>query len=1402
MNKIFRKKYIFLALGLVCAALTIFTVLNQTHAQVGVPACATPGVTPSGSQACCGSLVQCGGSGPCQALCAPPPTTSPSPGMATCQNVPAGHPGYICGGVVSVNTGYDKSSCTISGRANLGGQTCNSWDSTLGVTDSQNAIGFNKRRTYAFTAADLEAQDPFFKYGVFSNQAIDITAGWDDNGFAQAGTAFVSYSSCTCKPTDVRGTGCGGSGVLSGHGTVNPGQEIQVSATNACKPDTDMNSQNTSATWGIGTAYITYAGVTRCQAASNPGNPFGVDFVPTAPGVCSLPSVPSCRINDVLPKSISVNRGNSFTLNVSAQSQSSDQWKIVDANNNILRAAGVGSSWSGTCSWVGLQTLTVSCADGSSPISVPVQCQAASAPTVKFDSVIQTPGNVDCTKTNCAVKPNASYAVTYTIGGGAPDAGTCIANWGSSPKSPCALGTVTETVSSLSANIYSLEATNSAGKGKSVFQIGPGQIPSAVKMAFGPNPQQVCAANGLGNGTVTATASDLGPVYQIWVVTTGGAEARMSGDTTGNYDSGVLPWVTDGTVFQARTPAGIVLDSVKVSISSAGCPAITPTSTLLEPTKVGRYTVTGSNPPFTMSIVPSTGVQTPNASVSASGGTFSSAFNSSGTFAVVAVDSKGNVAQVPTVVASGQIDNGGYCSADLQCISNCCSGNVCSPPSSCVNAPTGSISANPNVCTISGSSNVCTSYITWDTSGASGARVLVSDSDAQSGQVYASNIVFSNNQTSCAGQNCAATWIGPKHVYTFVLYALDSVGALGNELSRVVVSASSPNDPNGSSCLANGTCASDCCFNNVCSAASKCNPPPKDPNGTACTISNNNCASTCCFNNVCSDASSCVSKKSDGSSCTTAGECSSDCCSGNVCSPASSCASKKPNGSSCTAGSECTSTCCSGNVCSSASSCASKKPDGSSCTTAGECSSDCCSGNVCSLNSVCSMPVSCDATNGYSCDAGGSCVFVKSGSTYSAYSSCLSSCAPQDPHVGFRLTSFGCAGSGSCDPALGESTCYSTVGACMAAFGKSGPGVKYDAASQSCAGDPSGRYQGISDCETCNVIAKHYTCNPIAGSCSYDPFGFYSSQADCSNNCKITYSCNPATQSCFDPGDGSGIYSSTEKSQCDADCVVSAGTSYNCNTSGNAYSCSSVSGNGGTYNSKSACDAGCCVPKGSKASGFCCAGTTRCVDGSCGSGPSCNPVGPQCPDPASLSVFPGTASIEVGTVSPAFKANYYPTGEGCSSATDVTNSANWTVTGGVMSVVGKGIVKGEDVGQGALQASYSGLSSSAAVTVTNSSVSCSFSADKTSITIPPPASVNIAWSCSSGSGNSSGISCVVTNSTGLPTISGGASSSGALVFPTSTTVFSLDCTNASGKKTHNEITVKVRNVVISEPAPR
>ena len=77
----------------------------------------------------------------------------------------------------------------------------------------------------------------------------------------------------------------------------------------------------------------------------------------------------------------------------------------------------------------------------------------------------------------------------------------------------------------------------------------------------------------------------------------------------------------------------------------------------------------------------------------------------------------------------------------------------------------GPISASPNPCVLSGA--ICTTYLTWSTSGISNAQAWVRVGDGPETD-------FANLQ-SCGGTDCPAPWIeGNGAVYTFTLYNCDA----------------------------------------------------------------------------------------------------------------------------------------------------------------------------------------------------------------------------------------------------------------------------------------------------------------------------------------------------------------------------------------------------------------------------------------------------------------------------------------------------------------------------------------------------------------------------------------------------------------------------------------------------
>ncbi len=102
--------------------------------------------------------------------------------------------------------------------------------------------------------------------------------------------------------------------------------------------------------------------------------------------------------------------------------------------------------------------------------------------------------------------------------------------------------------------------------------------------------------------------------------------------------------------------------------------------------------------------------------------------------------------------------------------------------------PTGTISATPNPCLIPSGGLNCTSYITWNTTNVSSARVLVSANNGPES--------LFKNQLSCSNQSCPSAFITPApDFYDFRLYDYSS-GFKGQLLDSVRVTAerSSPPD--------------------------------------------------------------------------------------------------------------------------------------------------------------------------------------------------------------------------------------------------------------------------------------------------------------------------------------------------------------------------------------------------------------------------------------------------------------------------------------------------------------------------------------------------------------------------------------------------------------------------------
>ena len=184
--------------------------------------------------------------------------------------------GYPPGGMqCGLITGYivpGQSKCSISGKANQGGQTCNTGDSASGVSDANDAMTFSKQQISVPTiTGQPDPGDPYDSSGFYPGQTAIVTVGNpDDNGSLTLGSNISwSYNGCTCKPTDVTGNGCGATaGGATVSGTVNPDDTLNLSVTNACKPNDNMSSHNTSGVYGSDSASINVQNVTRCYNAN------------------------------------------------------------------------------------------------------------------------------------------------------------------------------------------------------------------------------------------------------------------------------------------------------------------------------------------------------------------------------------------------------------------------------------------------------------------------------------------------------------------------------------------------------------------------------------------------------------------------------------------------------------------------------------------------------------------------------------------------------------------------------------------------------------------------------------------------------------------------------------------------------------------------------------------------------------------------------------------------------------------------------------------------------------------------------------------------------------------------------------------------------------------------------
>ncbi len=176
----------------------------------------------------------------------------------------------------------------------LGGETCN-------------ADGSGSTLPSGWSCDDQSSTIPsgewldatgYYNDRIYPGNSVSVTVHpFDDNGSASVGSFSSSYSGCQCGQNDIVKPGCGGAGTGnggSGSATVNPGDQLNLSVTNACK------ASGGPAPFGGGRISITGLNATYCYTATS-GLTGGITYHPdpTTPGQCDGPATPTGTVSVV-----------------------------------------------------------------------------------------------------------------------------------------------------------------------------------------------------------------------------------------------------------------------------------------------------------------------------------------------------------------------------------------------------------------------------------------------------------------------------------------------------------------------------------------------------------------------------------------------------------------------------------------------------------------------------------------------------------------------------------------------------------------------------------------------------------------------------------------------------------------------------------------------------------------------------------------------------------------------------------------------------------------------------------------------------------------------------------------------------------------------------------------------
>ena len=199
----------------------------------------------------------------------------------------------FCGFITIYNPGnYGTSQCYLYGSGGQGGQECDGTGKLTYINPKSNNSWYVTNYHQGYVPSSDVSNDPYYNHGFFNGMSAWTSYFNPDDGgnYYISGGLNGSNESCTCfynwgAPA---GTNCADhDAVSSKSGTVDPGQPVNVNVINACAP------HSTYAQWGGGSVSVYLRNVTYCESSLTIG---GVNYVPTAPGVCSPQSSPAGAI--------------------------------------------------------------------------------------------------------------------------------------------------------------------------------------------------------------------------------------------------------------------------------------------------------------------------------------------------------------------------------------------------------------------------------------------------------------------------------------------------------------------------------------------------------------------------------------------------------------------------------------------------------------------------------------------------------------------------------------------------------------------------------------------------------------------------------------------------------------------------------------------------------------------------------------------------------------------------------------------------------------------------------------------------------------------------------------------------------------------------------------------------